>query len=207
VFDGTVEAQKAMSAILRTGERFGTEHLVDLLTGNPTEALRRYNHESLPTFGVGRDRGANEWRSIFRQLYAAGLTFLDIGDYGRWTVTERGRLVLRGEERIELRKDVLQPAAKLKGLKKGAGRAAAESAREQDSDLLAALKELRRTIAKNIRQPAYVVFNDRTLLEMASLRPTTLDQMHQVHGVGQAKLEKYGAVFLEVVWRHSAPAA
>jgi ATP-dependent DNA helicase RecQ len=202
VFDGTVDAQKAMSAILRTGERFGTEHLVDLLIGNPTEALRRYNHESLPTFGVGRDRGANEWRSIFRQLYAAGVTFLDIADYGRWTVTERGRRVLRGEERLELRKDVLQPAAKARGAKKGA----AVPAKEQDSDLLAALKDLRRTIAKKIRQPAYVVFNDRTLLEMASLRPTTLDQMHQVHGIGQAKLEKYGAAFLEVVSRHSAPA-
>ena len=202
VFDGTVEAQKAMSAILRTGERFGTEHLVELLIGNASEGLRRYGHEALPTFGVGRDRGAPEWRSIFRQLYATGLTVLDIGEYGRWAVTERGRQVLRGEERVELRKDVLQPAAKSRGGKKAA-RAAAEPANDKDAALLASLKGLRREIAKDIRQPAYVVFNDRTLLDMVTLRPETLEQMHLVHGVGQAKLDKYGPAFLKVIALHA----
>jgi ATP-dependent DNA helicase RecQ len=201
-FDGTVEAQKAMSAILRTGERFGTEHLVEILTGNDSEGVRRYGHERLPTFGVGRDRNPNEWRSIFRQLYGAGLTILDIGEYGRWAVTERGDRVLRGEERVELRKDVLQPAAKTRGLKKAA-RAAAEPANDKDAALLASLKSLRRDIAKDIRQPAYVVFNDRTLLDMVTLRPETLDQMHLVHGVGQAKLEKYGTAFLKVIALHA----
>src|SRR5258708_4976484 len=200
VFDGTVEAQKAMSAILRTGERFGTEHLVDLLTGNPTEAVRRNGHDALPTFGVGRDREANAWRSIFRQLYAAGLIFLEVGEYGRWTVTEAGAGVLRGETRIELRKDVLQPKLAASLRKKGAKAAGAvPPGPDVALDLLAALKELRRSIAKRIRQPAYVVFNDRSLLEMAALRPTTLEQMHEIHGVGQAKLEKYGQAFLEVV--------
>jgi ATP-dependent DNA helicase RecQ len=205
VFDGTTEAQKAMSAILRTGERFGTEHLVDILVGNPTEALRRYNHQTLPTFGVGRDRGANEWRSILRQLYAAGLTVLDIGNFGRWTVTESGRRVLRGEARIELRKDVLQPSAKKKGAKKSPDKSPASPANDGDAALLASLKDLRRTIAKSIRQPAYVVFSDRTLLDMASLRPATLDAMRHVHGVGEVKLRKYGTAFLEVVAGH-APA-
>ena len=201
-FDGTVEAQKAMSAILRTGERFGTEHLVEILTGNDSEGVRRYGHERLPTFGVGRDRNPNEWRSIFRQLYGAGLTILDIGEYGRWAVTERGDRVLRGEERVVLRKDVLQPAPKARALKKAA-RAAAEPANDKDAALLASLKSLRRDIAKDIRQPAYVVFNDRTLLDMVTLRPETLDQMHLVHGVGQAKLEKYGTAFLKVIALHA----
>jgi ATP-dependent DNA helicase RecQ len=192
-----------MSAILRTGERFGTEHLIDLLTGNPTEAVRRNGHDRLPTFGVGRDRGENAWRSIFRQLYAAGLIFLEVGEYGRWTVTETGAAVLRGETRIELRKDVLQPKLAAGLRKKDAQKptGAAQSGPDVVLDLLAALKELRRAIAKRIRQPAYVVFNDRSLLEMAALRPATLEQMHEVHGVGQAKLEKYGEAFLEVVAR------
>lgn len=198
VFDGTVEAQKAMSAILRTGERFGTEHLIEILTGNDSEAVRRYGHEKLPTFGVGSGRPANEWRSIFRQLYGAGLTVLDIGEYGRWTVTEQGRRVLVGEEKVELRKDVLKPTATSRSLKKAA-RAAAEPTNDKDAALLASLKALRRDLAKAIRQPAYVVFSDRTLLDMVSLKPETPEQMHLVHGVGQAKLEKYGAQFLKVI--------
>ena len=210
VFDGTVEAQKALSAILRTGERFGTEHLVDLLVGNPTEAVRRNRHDGLPTFGVGRERGPNEWRSIFRQLYAAGLIFLEVGEYGRWTVTESGAAVLRGATRVELRKDVLQPKAAASLRKKGAQKPGAHPAQPDPDvaiDLLAALKDLRRSIAKRIGQPAYVVFNDRSLLEMAALRPTTLEQMHEIHGVGQAKLEKYGKAFLEVVTRFGAEIA
>ncbi len=200
VFDGTIEAQKAISAILRTGERFGSEHLVDILTGNATDALKRYSHDTLPTFGVGRDRNANEWRAIFRQLYAAGLIFLDIAEYGRWTVTDRGRRVLRGEERIELRKDVFQPAAKARAMKKALAQGVGITV--QDTDLLQALKDLRREIARKIRQPAYVVFSDRTLIDMVALQPETLDQMHMVHGVGEAKLQKYGSAFLAVVSAH-----
>jgi len=107
----TIEAQKVMSAILRTGQRFGTEHLVRLLTGDVNDALRRWRHDILPTFGVGRDRSADEWRSIFRQLYAAGLISLKIVEHGCWRVTDAGRRVLRGEERISLRKDVLRKPA------------------------------------------------------------------------------------------------
>ena len=199
VFDGTVEAQKAMSAILRTGERFGTEHLVALLLGNATEAIKRYGHEALPTFGVGRDRSINDWRSIFRQLYAAGLTFLDISEYGRWTVTDKGRRVLRGEERLDLRQDVLRPSATARSAKKLAISGLADG---KDSDLLEALKDLRRTIAKKIKQPAYVVFSDRTLIEMATARPAALTDMHEIHGIGEVKLKKYGAPFLEVIAQH-----
>ncbi len=211
-FDGTTEAQKAMSAILRTGERFGTEHLVDLLLGNRTDAMQRYGHDALPTFGVGRGRGAGEWRSIFRQLYAAGVISLDIGEYGSWSVTDDGAAVLRGEAKVELRRDTLGPSAKARAVKKALAAAtgvklgksdAQAAADEKTVALLDALKDLRRDIAKKIRQPAYVVFNDRTLLEMAALRPRTLEEMRQVHGVGAAKLEKYGAVFLEIVARHA----
>ena len=111
-FDGTIEAQKAMSAILRTGERFGVEHLVAILTGERTENVAKFNHDRLPTFGVGSGRKAGEWRSIFRQLSAVGLIAQDLMEHGRWSVTEEGRRVLKGEARIELRKDLSSGAAK-----------------------------------------------------------------------------------------------
>ena len=104
VIDGTIAAQKAMSAILRTGERFGTEHLINLLLGEPTDAIRNFRHDALPTFGVGKEHSRNEWRSIFRQLYAAGILALDITGYGRWTVPPAGREALRSRARIELRR-------------------------------------------------------------------------------------------------------
>ena len=115
-FDGTVEAQKLISAIARTGERFGTEHLVSLLLGEETDAIRRYRHNALKTFGVGKERSRNEWRALLRQIYAAGLINLDLAEYGRWTITERGDRVLRGQERIELRSDTLARRASAGGV-------------------------------------------------------------------------------------------
>ena len=110
-FDGTIEAQKALSAIVRTGERFGTEHLVSILIGENSEAVEKFGHDRLPTFGVGKEYDRREWRSIFRQLHGAGIVALDITGYGTWTVTDAGRRVLKGAERITLRKDTLKPAA------------------------------------------------------------------------------------------------
>ncbi|TWT05965.1 DNA helicase RecQ [Reyranella sp. CPCC 100927] len=200
-FDGTVDAQKAMSAIVRTGERFGTEHLVNILTGNATEAVLRYRHEILPTFGVGSVRKAAEWRSIFRQIYAAGLIALDIVEHGRWTVTDAGWRVLRGQDRIELRQDVLAPGKGKRG-KKAAMAAAADSA-DADPQLLAALKKLRTALARQQQVPAYVIFPDRTLIDMAVRRPTSMAQMLEVDGIGQVKLERYGAMFFDVVQQHA----
>jgi ATP-dependent DNA helicase RecQ len=201
VFDGTIEAQKAMSAILRTGERFGTEHLVRLLTGADDAALRRWGHDALPTFGVGRDRGADDWRSIFRQLYAAGLISLEIVDHGRWRVTDAGRRVLRGQETIHLRNDILLPRSARRDRTRTVAGALPASC---DTTLLAALKALRLDLARQQGQPAFVIFGDRTLLEMASLKPTTSAQLREVYGVGQAKLERYGDAFLAVTRRHLA---
>jgi ATP-dependent DNA helicase RecQ len=201
VFDGTVEAQKAMSAILRTGERFGTEHLVSILTGNATEAVRRYGHDTLKTFGVGKDRDANSWRSILRQIYAGGLISLDIVEHGRWTLTERGRRVLRGEETIDLRTDVANRAIGKKA-KRRAAEAAAVGDGGADGSLLAALKALRTTLAKAQRQPAFVIFPDKTLIELASIRPTAKEQLLGIHGIGEAKLKRYGSAFLDVILRH-----
>jgi ATP-dependent DNA helicase RecQ len=195
-FDGTVEAQKAMSAIVRTGERFGMEHLVAILTGDLTENVQRYNHERLPTFGVGKDRKSAEWRSIFRQLSAVGLIQQDMMEHGRWFVTDEGWKVLKGAQRIELRKEMATP--KVARREKRAAAAAAVVG-EADTDLLANLKLLRAKLAQTQKVPAYVVFSDRTLIELATHRPDSLRAMREIHGVGDTKLERYGAAFMEVI--------
>ena len=198
LFDGTIEAQKAMSAIVRTGERFGMEHVVAILTGERTENVLKFNHDRLPTFGVGADRKAAEWRSIFRQLSATGLISQDLMEHGRWLVTDEGWLVLKGKARIELRKNLA--SATSKGT--GRGRKAAPAppvVASADEALLGALKALRTRLAQAQKVPAYVVFSDRTLVELATHRPGTPGAMREIHGVGDAKLERYGDAFLEVI--------
>jgi len=199
IIDGTVLAQKAMSAILRTGERFGTEHLVSLLIGEETEQIQKFNHQRLPTFGVGKDKSRNEWRSIFRQLYAAGILTLDITEYGRWEVTDAGRAVLRGQAKIDLRQDVTTFG------KKAARKAAATVAlgnSEDDQDLFRALRVRRSALAKAEAVPAYVVLPDKSLIDMARRRPASLAEMAEVYGIGDAKLARYGQEFLEVIRQH-----
>ncbi|MBV8188895.1 MAG: DNA helicase RecQ [Alphaproteobacteria bacterium] len=205
LFDGTIEAQKAMSAILRTGERFGVEHLIAILVGDRTENVGKFNHDRLPTFGVGKDRKPSEWRSIFRQLSATGLIEQDLAEHGRWWVTDQGRRVLKGLERIELRKVALGTAKASKARSKAEVSTALES--DADAALLKALKSLRTKLAVAQNVPAYVVFSDRTLVELATHRPTSLRAMREIHGVGDAKLERYGAAFLELVQNHAAAAA
>jgi ATP-dependent DNA helicase RecQ len=199
VIDGTVLAQKAMSAVLRTGQRFGTEHLVSILMGEATEQTAKFDHERLPTFGVGREKSRNEWRSIFRQLYAAGILSLDITGFGRWSVTDAGRAVLRGQTAIQLR-DPAVTAGRQAARKVAA--TAALGASEDDQDLFRALRVRRSALAKAQAVPAYVVLPDKSLIDMVRRRPATLAEMAQVHGIGDAKLAQYGAEFLEVIRRH-----
>lgn len=199
VVDGTIAAQKALSAIARTGERFGTEHLVNLLCGDATEAIMKFNHDRLPTFGVGKEHGKPEWRSIFRQLYAAQAISLDITNYGRWTITEQGRGVLKGAARIELRKQTLGPSD---GSKQRRGRKAPLDLGDVDPALYEALRSRRSEMAKEQAVPAYVIFPDRSLADMSRLKPSTLEAMAEVHGVGRAKLARYGDEFLGVIRRH-----
>lgn len=198
VIDGTIAAQKALSAIIRTGERFGTEHLVNLLVGEETDAIRNFVHQALPTFGVGKEFSKNEWRSIFRQLYAAGILTQDFVNYGRWKITEAGRAVLKGKATLSLRRDtMLQPRKERR-----AGAPAPDQAADVDLGLLDALKRKRTALAKQQGVPAYVVFADRTLIDMARLKPIDRSAMAGVHGVGQAKLAQYGDVFLQLIRQH-----
>ncbi|KLK95034.1 ATP-dependent DNA helicase RecQ [Microvirga vignae] len=200
-FDGTIEAQKILSAIVRTGERFGTEHLISILVGDGTEPILRFGHDKLKTFGVGKDRSKNEWRSLLRQIYAAGLVSLELAEYGRWTLTDKGVAVLKGQERIELRSDVLMKPA---DRRRRRSRVEAEAIVPSDDPLLLDLKALRTRLAKEEGVPAYVIFSDRSLIDMAAKRPTTARAFGEIHGVGQAKLDRYADAFLEVLKAHAA---
>jgi len=203
VVDGTIAAQKALSAMVRTGERFGTEHLTNVLIGDESEAVQKFGHQRLPTFGVGKEYGKQEWRSIFRQLHGCGVIALDITGYGTWRVTDAGRLVLKGAEKITLRKDTLKPATR-KTARGAANAAALANGDAGDTALFEALRKRRSELARAQRVAAYVVFADKTLIDMARRKPKTAAEMGAVHGVGEAKLKQYGEVFLEAIRQHAA---
>jgi ATP-dependent DNA helicase RecQ len=206
MIDGTIAAQKALSAIVRTGQRFGTEHLANILIGENSEAVEKYGHDRLPTFGVGKEFGKQEWRSILRQLHGAGIVALDITGHGTWSVTEAGRRVLKGIDKVTLRKDTLKPATR-KAARAAVNAAALTQGGADDTALFEALRKRRSELAKEQGVAAYVVFADKTLIDMARRKPTTTAEMAGVHGVGESKLRQYGAIFLEVVRDHAARAA
>ena len=205
VIDGTIAAQKALSAIVRTGERFGTEHLTNILRGESSDGIEKFGHHRLPTFGVGREYSKQEWRSIFRQLYGAGIIAPDITRYGTWTLTDSGRRVLRGAERLELRADTLKPATRkaARAAAKAANAAALAGGSPGDTGLFEALRRRRSELAKAQGVAAYVVFGDKTLIDMTRRKPKTTAEMASVHGVGEAKLAHYGAQFLEIIRQHA----
>ena len=191
LFDGTEAVRKALSAILRTGESFGAGHLIDILTGAMTDKVRERGHDGLPTFAVGRDLPKAEWQAVFRQMMGHDLIRPDPERHGAFRMTEAARPILRGEEGITLRRDTIR---------KSVGRPVVKTlVSDEDAPLLSALKAKRRALAEAARVPAYVIFTDRTLIEMAEKRPATLDDMARISGVGAKKLESYGAAFLEVV--------
>jgi ATP-dependent DNA helicase RecQ len=193
--DGTIDAQKAMSAVLRTSGRFFFGHLANILAGKMTDAVRQHGHDELKTFAAGAGRAPAEWRGVLRQLLSARLIAHDQGDRDRLLLTEEGMRVLRGQGTFALREDI--------GARKGRrDKRAATSAPQPDEALLAVLKTLRRDLARRHSQPAYVIFPDRTLIEMAARRPKTLAELGDIHGVGAAKLQKYGAAFLAVIKDH-----
>lgn len=191
LFDGTEAVRKALSAMLRTGEWFGSGHLIDVLTGNVTDKVRDRGHDQLPTFGVGRDYGRSQWQAIFRQMMGLDLCRPDPERHGALFLTDTAHPVLRGEESVTLRHDTT--------LRAKGGNVIKTQVAEEDEPLLSALKAKRRALAEAARVPAYVIFPDRTLIEMVQRRPQDIDQMAQVSGVGAKKLESYGREFLSVI--------
>lgn len=191
VFDGTEAVRKALSAMLRSGEYFGAGHVIDILTGHETDKIRQRGHASLSTYGVGKEFSRPQWQAIFRQMMGRDLVRPDAERHGALRMTEAARPILRGEASIELRRDIIRKATRRPKVK--------ALVCDEDAPLLSALKAKRRALAEEARVPAYVVFNDRTLIEMAESRPETLDAMARVGGVGAKKLERYGAVFLAII--------
>lgn len=190
-FDGTQAVQKALSAMLRTGEWFGAGHLIDILTGNTTDKIRQRGHDILPTFGVGRDHNRNQWQAIFRQMMGLDLCRPDPERHGALHLTETAHPVLRGETQITLRHDTTS--------RNKSSTVIRTQVSEEDEPLLSALKAKRRALAEVARVPAYVIFPDRTLIELAETRPQNLDEMARVNGIGAKKLESYGREFLQVI--------
>lgn len=191
LFDATDAVRKALSAMLRTGEWFGAGHLIDILTGNLTPKVREKGHDQLPTFAVGRELSKPAWGAVFRQMMGRDLVRPDSDRFGALRMTDAARPILRGEASITLRKDTIDKAVPRVAIKMQVS--------EEDASLLSALKAKRRALAEAAGVPAYVIFADKTLIEMAEVRPATLDAMMGITGVGAKKLESYGSAFLQII--------
>lgn len=198
--DGTTEAKMVLSAIHRTGNRFGAAHIVNILRGKGGEKITQFRHDRLPTFGVGAERAQREWHGIIRQMVAAGFLDIDIVGYGGLLATPTGAALMRGEGNFRYRPDLVS-----KGRKSGRTTVPAHSDLDPNAEqLLQDLKALRLSLAKERGIPAYVVFSDRSLIDMATRRPRTLDAFSEVFGVGEAKLRDFAAIFLEAIEAHQS---
>ncbi|MGV1906519.1 DNA helicase RecQ [Agrobacterium cavarae] len=201
-WDGTDAAIKAMAAIYRTGERFGTGHLVDVLLGNENDKTTRFGHVDMPVFGAGKDLPAKTWQSVYRQLLAAGLISVDHGAYGALKLEPESRAVFKKEREVRFRKD--RPTTGKASRSSSASSANAKSGLEgADLELFQALRAVRMDISKDLGVPPYVVFPDTTLVALATERPSDEDEMLDISGVGPSKLERFGDAFLEVINAHS----
>ena len=194
-WDATEPARQALSAIYRTGQRYGTGHLIDVLLGRDNEKVRSFGHQHLSVFGVGKDRSEGEWRTLFRQLVARGLADIDIEGYGGLRLSDSCRPLLRGEVTLELRRE-LKPQTTVRS---SSASPASQLVRGEEREQWEALRALRRKLAEEHGVPPYVIFPDSTLLEMLRSQPTSLSDMAKVSGVGARKLERYGEAFLEVL--------
>ena len=193
-WDATEPARQALSAIYRSGQRYGVGHLVDILLGRDNDKIRASGHQHLPVFGIGKALAEGDWRTLFRQLVARGLADVDLEGYGGLRLSDTCRPLLRGEVTLELRRDLKpQQAAK------ASGSSASQLVRGEEREQWEALRTLRRKLAEEHSVPPYVIFPDSTLLEMLRSQPRNLSDMAQVSGVGARKLERYGDAFLEVL--------
>jgi ATP-dependent DNA helicase RecQ len=209
-YDGTLLAQKALSAVFRTGQRFGAGYVIDVLLGKSSERLARNGHDLLKTFGVGKELDLRGWHAVLRQLIAGGLLAVDIAGHGALLLTDRSWPVLQGRESVELREDthpVLGKAAKKERKSKRGKRdelTAASAAGNETEAMFESLRKRRRELAQAQGVAPFIVFHDSTLREMAARRPQSLVELGQISGVGRSKLEKYGQEMLAVLTSDAA---
>jgi len=193
-WDGTDAARKALSAVYRTGQRFGVNHLIDVLRGADNDKVFQFGHQHLPTYAVGKEMDNKQWRSVFRQLVAGGHLSVDLAQFGALRLEEKCRPLLRGEQGIRLRRDI--------GGKTVRQQTKTALSSDIDISLWEALRECRRTLAETQGVPPYVIFHDSSLREMCTALPRNLMQFGRISGVGERKLDKYGETFLQVIDRH-----
>ena len=197
MLDGTTEGQKILSAVYRTGQRFGAAHIIDVLRGTLTEKVTKAGHDRLPTFGAGAEHKKEAWRSLIRQLVAAGFLHFDVKDFGGLAITDKGASLLRGEESFHYREDTVHrsPAKP----RKARSTEPVMELSADETELLGKLKELRLVLAKERRVPAYIIFSEKSLADMVRRKPKNVDEFAEVNGVGKVKLERFAAPFLEVI--------
>ncbi len=198
-WDATVAAQKALSCIYHTGQQFGVNYAVDILTGKEDERIQRNGHNRISTFGVGNELNAVEWRNLFRQLITRSLLDVDTEGYGALRLTEQCRPLLRGEATLKLRHQRHHEKSKKKKARK------ISTLHAGDEPLFEAMRDLRMRLAREQEVPPYVIFHDRTLQEMAHQRPTTPEAMSLINGIGEHKLGLYGDTFLALIRDHANP--
>jgi len=199
-WDATEPIQKALSCVYRTGQRFGAAHVIDVLLGKDGERIRRFGHDRLSTYGIGRELTANQWRGVFRQLVARGLLAVDQAGHGSLVLTERSRDVLRGGERLFLRPEEARQRSAAPCAARRTGR---RTVAPEHLPLWEALRARRRELAEEQAVPPYVIFHDATLLAMVEHRPRSRDDLRQLSGVGERKLARYGDAFLAVIHDHA----
>ncbi|MCW8922614.1 MAG: DNA helicase RecQ [Gammaproteobacteria bacterium] len=195
-WDATVVAQKALSCVYKTKQRFGVNYLIDVLLGKDMARIKQFGHDQISVYGIGKELDANQWRSIYRQLIARNLLSVDIEGHGNLRLTEQCRPVLRGDVSLQLRKENKQSKSANRGRK------SFNSVKDADKALWEALRTCRKTLADQADVPPYVIFHDATLMEMLERQPQTHDQFSKMTGVGEKKLEAYANQFLEVIKQH-----
>ncbi len=197
-YDGTEEAQKALSCVYRTGQRFGVAYLTEVLTGSDNDRISNFGHNRLSIYGAGRDLQKTQWASIFRQLVSAGLVRVDLEGYGALKLTAKSTPVLKGQDEVRLRRDPSGRARRSRS-KRTVGVVPAFEPSAPNQRLWDALRELRLQIAQQKGIPPYVIFHDATLSEMVMRRPLTRAALLTINGVGQSKLDNYGDSFLRII--------
>ncbi len=195
LIDGTADAAKILAAVRQTGERYGAVHIADVLRGTQGERIVAAGHDRIGAFGTGAARKKEEWQTLIRQLVAGGFLHIDVAGYGGMALTAKGRALLQGEETFHHR----PPVERRSERKTRDATAAAAPLNGDDSSLLTALKNLRVRLAKQRRVPAYVIFSDKSLIDMAQRRPQNETEFAEVNGVGAKKLQEFGAVFLKAI--------
>lgn len=197
-WDGTDAARKALSCVYRSGQRFGVNHLIDILLGKNSAKITQYQHQQLTTFGIGTELDTNQWHSVFRQLVSRGYIYADMDSFGAFKLTDKCRPLLRGEESIELRKDNTQLSKKQNARKSSKSKVKA-NVPEHAEPLWQALRALRKKLADEHGIPPFTVFHDSALIDMITTKPGNREQLLAISGVGVSKLDKYGDQFLAVL--------